>query len=150
MSDKKEALPGATDRASANHSFDIERDNPQACNTSIPHDSDLSNPQSQAIVEREPYCRIMSALGHGRQNAIHRNDLMRITGLPDRMLRRHIKELNRSGTVILSGDFGYCLLDDDLSELRKYIRKEEHRARSIFYTLKAARQLEAELGVGDD
>ena len=48
--------------------------------------------------------------------------------------------LRRKGCVIISCNAGYYT-PANAEELRKYIDRESHRARSVFYTLKSARTL---------
>lgn len=86
------------------------------------------------------YERILSLIGAGEENAIHLSELVSITGLHNRELRKRIEQLRRSGTVIISSKKGYFRPLDN-SEVSRYIKQEERRARSIFRTLKAARKL---------
>lgn len=90
--------------------------------------------------ETEPFSRILSLIGDGQENAIHKADLIRCTGLPDRELRKTIEFLRRKGIVIISDNSGYYFPTSE-NELETYIHQEEHRAKSTFYTLKSARQL---------
>ena len=90
--------------------------------------------------ETEPYSRILSAIGEGQKNAVHLSELIRISGMTDRELRKTIEYLRRQGVVIISGNSGYYFPADE-AELSEYVRKEEHRARSVFYTLHHARKL---------
>lgn len=88
----------------------------------------------------EPYCTILNNIGSGEENAIHLTDLRIKTDLQDRELRKCIEDLRRSGTVITSSPKGY-FKPQNRSEVDRYIRQETHRAKSIFYTLKHAREL---------
>ena len=71
----------------------------------------------------------------GRENAISRADLHRITGLPDRTIRAEIKRANRRitlrGEAIISSSSakGYWKTSD-IGELMSYIRESEHRQRA--------------------
>lgn len=87
----------------------------------------------------EPYNSILNNIGSGEENAIHLCELRTKTNLPDRELRKCIEDLRRSGTVIISSPKGY-FRPKSRSEVEKYIRQETHRAKSVFYTLKAARK----------
>ena len=68
----------------------------------------------------------------GRENAISRADLHRITGLPDRTIRADIKRANLrlepQNRAILSSSAarGYWISDDRL-EMEAYLRESEHR-----------------------
>lgn len=88
----------------------------------------------------EPYCSILNNIGSGEENAIHLCELRAKTGLCDRELRKNIETLRRSGTVIISSSKGY-FKPQNRSEVDRYIKQETHRAKSIFYTLKHAREL---------
>lgn len=88
----------------------------------------------------EPYCSILNNIGSGEENAIHLNDLRIKTDLQDRELRKCIEDLRRSGTVIISSPKGY-FKPKNRSDVERYIRQETHRAKSIFFTLKYAREL---------
>lgn len=87
----------------------------------------------------EPYNSILNNIGSGEENAIHLCELRTKTNLTGRKLRKCIENLRRSGTVIISSPKGY-FRPKNRSEVEKYIRQETHRARAIFYTLKAARK----------
>ncbi len=89
----------------------------------------------------EPYCRIIALIGEGAEAGIHLSELVRIIGAEDRALRKAIEHLRRSGVVIASdAEHGYYF-PQTAAELGAYVRKEEQRAKSTFYTLKAARKL---------
>lgn len=93
------------------------------------------------MLEKEPYCRIMPYLFKGSENGIHLCELSKYSGIEDRYLRKAIEQIRRAGIVILSdAEHGYYLPDNS-AELAAYIRKEERRARSTFYTLKSAKTL---------
>lgn len=100
-------------------------------------DSITDKPILSSVAEYE---RILSLIGAGEENAIHLSELVSITGLHNRELRKRIEQLRRSGTVIISSKKGYFRPLDN-SEVSRYIKQEERRARSIFRTLKAARKL---------
>lgn len=88
----------------------------------------------------EPYCTILNNIGSGEENDIHLTDLRIKTDLQDRELRKCIEDLRRSGTVIISSPKGY-FKPKNHSEVDRYIRQETRRAKSIFFTLKHAREL---------
>lgn len=85
--------------------------------------------------------KILSVLRSGERNAISLPDLVRVIGGDERSARKNIEFLRRSGHVILSSSKG-CFTPETLDELRRYIQQKERKARSVFYTLKSARQLE--------
>lgn len=84
---------------------------------------------------------ILPHLGTGRAHARKKPELLNATGLNDRAFRKGVETLRRAGVVICSGDRGYYL-PASLEELQGFIRQEESRAKSTFYTLKSARELE--------
>jgi len=88
----------------------------------------------------------VAAIGYGEGNATPRKRLISATGISDRLLRKHIETLRRSGVVIAASDKGYYS-PADLSEVTAYRRQEERRAKSTLFTLKAARRLEARLRI---
>lgn len=88
----------------------------------------------------EPYQTILQLIGNGEDNAVHLSELIKHTGLHNREVRKCIEQLRRSGEVIISSTNGY-FRPESPAELKKYINQETHRAKSIFYTLKNARQM---------
>ena len=83
--------------------------------------------------------KILCLIGAGEENAIHLSDLMRITGIGNREIRKCIETLRRNGAVIISNKNGYFKPLRSY-EVDRYVRQETGRAKSIFYTLKAARK----------
>lgn len=80
----------------------------------------------------------------GQENAISTASLMEAAGYSDtRLLRHDIRQLRIAGEVILSSTQkgGGYYRPKTSDEIRRFIRQEEHRAKSIFYGLKAARRL---------
>lgn len=96
------------------------------------------------LLWKEPYHTIMKRLGRGAENAIPRRDLITITNLKDRELRKSVETMRRAGLPIVSCNRGY-FIPDNMEELRQFVRREEKRARSTFFTLKAARKALKEL-----
>ena len=85
----------------------------------------------------------------GRENAISRRELVRLTGIPDRKVREIIKLANRrlkpSGVAILSSSAqrGYWRTDD-ISEMEAYLRENDHRRAALAVNDEPIRQLVAE------
>ena len=75
---------------------------------------------------------IAEYIPRGRENAITRRELSRLTGIPDRQLRDLIKRANRElagkGEAILSSSnrAGYWI-SGDVGEMRRYLRESNHR-----------------------
>ena len=82
----------------------------------------------------------MNLIGIGEENAVHLDKITSKTGIRNRELRKCIERLRRNGEVIVSNTKGY-FKPKTAAELHKYIKQETHRAKSVFYTLKNARQL---------
>lgn len=86
---------------------------------------------------------IINYIPHGKDNAVSRFQLVLMTGRSDRKIRREISKA-REEHVILSLENGngyYQPTADDYPELRKYLNREESRAKSVFTSLKKARAL---------
>ncbi len=94
----------------------------------------------QKYYQIEPYATILSAIGTGCENARHKKQLVRLTGMNERALRKSIEHLRREGFVIISDKSGYYF-PKTTDELEDYVRTVSKRARSTFYTLKSARQM---------
>lgn len=93
---------------------------------------------------------LLTLIGHGADNAIHLADLVRLTGLESRIVRKRIETLRRSGHVICADESGYYF-PSTYAELRHYVKRTEKQARSIFLTLRSARRRLAELSsYGDE
>lgn len=100
---------------------------------------DYFNSGTAYYFETPPYCDILAAIGDGAENARHKSELIRLTGMQDRELRKTIEYLRRQGVVILSGNSGYYFPADE-TELKAFVRQEEHRAKSILVTLRPAKR----------
>lgn len=80
---------------------------------------------------------IAHLLGVGRENAITRRDLERLTGLDGRSVRLLIERERRAGTPILADSVnGYFLPASDY-ERAACVRSLRHRAREIMTTARA-------------
>ena len=80
---------------------------------------------------------IADLLGVGRENAIPRRDLERLTGLDGRSVRLMIERERRAGTPILADSVnGYFLPASD-AERAECVRSLRHRAREIMTTARA-------------
>lgn len=86
---------------------------------------------------------IIDYIPHGKQNAVSRAKLVSLTGVSDRKVRGLISSA-RKEYVILSSDNGngyYQPTPDDYPELRKILKREESRAKSVFGSIKKLRAL---------
>lgn len=86
---------------------------------------------------------IINYIPHGRENAVTRSQLVDMTGMHDRNVRKAISKA-RKEYVILSLENGsgyYQPTADDYPELRRTLKREESRARSVFGSIKKLRAL---------
>lgn len=92
---------------------------------------------------------ILDYIPFGKENAVTRQELVKLTGLDDRTIRNEIKRLNREGIPILSSSHtcGYWL-SNDVAELEAYIRETDSRRESLYYsTLELRKELYRRKGV---
>lgn len=96
--------------------------------------SNISSPAGQRS--------IADLLGVGRENAITRRDLERLTGLDGRGVRLLIERERRAGTPILADSVnGYYLPASD-DERAECVRSLRHRAREILITARSIERAE--------
>lgn len=89
---------------------------------------------------------IADLLGVGRENAITRRDLERLTGLDGRSVRLLIERERRAGTPILADNAsGYYLPASD-DERAECVRSLRHRAGEIMATARALELAELDEG----
>lgn len=103
---------------------------------------------------------IYDLLQEGQENAISLRDLIVLTGMSDRALRKAIASERRAGALILSsveyGSSGYFRPSQgNAGELRRYIASMTSRGRETFAVLKAAKAALAEIersaeGIGEN
>lgn len=85
----------------------------------------------------------MAYLQPGESNAKSKQELMRLMNMADRDLRKLVEHIRHSGVCICSSNSGY-FFPETIAEVRKFRQREERRAKSIFFTLRAARKAEKE------
>ena len=72
---------------------------------------------------------MLELIPHGKENAISREELVRLTGLDDRTVRQEIARLRESGEIILSTSRqkGYWQSDDpvEINEYRIELKRRE-------------------------
>ena len=82
---------------------------------------------------------IVDYIPRGKEHAISRQKLAEITGLNDSAMRKEIAKARRDTCIInFQNGKGYYR-PTDKAEVERYIRQEEHRAKSIFYNLQGAK-----------
>lgn len=95
---------------------------------------------------------IYELLPVGAENAISCKQLMEITGLEDRQLRRRIAAERRDGKIILSSfsevNGGYYI-PADMSEVRRWVLMMEAHGSSVYEVLRAAKEAIAAAERGD-
>ena len=80
---------------------------------------------------------IAASIPAGRENAVSRRELARLTGLTDRSIREHIKGANRAligeGKAILSSSRarGYWI-SSEVQEMEEYLKESSRRARAQY------------------
>lgn len=77
----------------------------------------------------------------GRENAITRTELRRITGKSDRKIREEIEQARRRGCIICNDQSGTGYFQtDDLDEISRQYWQNKNRAMSLLAQQKYARQ----------
>lgn len=89
---------------------------------------------------------ITDYISTGHFHPITRKKLCNLTGLSDRQVRDSIAQARRNTPIInLQDGDGYFIPDPsdngDMELLRRYVRQEEARLKSIGWSLKAARKM---------
>ena len=75
---------------------------------------------------------IMTYIAKGRENAVKRDELVRILNLPDRVVRKMIQDARDRGEVILNAQDGAgYYTSDDVGELERQYNTNRRRALSI-------------------
>jgi len=98
---------------------------------------------------------ILRFIPTGRENAIHLRDLVGLTGLHERDIRRAVERARVAGEFILSDDRGYWQADprteEGVSEVMRFYRREAYRIRALAKRLEPVRRrVEAARAVGAD
>ena len=90
---------------------------------------------------------IVDYIGIGRENAVTREQLCTMTGLPDRTVRKLIADARNNGEVIINAQdgAGYYITDDPI-ELKMQYRQNENRALNILRQQKHIRRKLASIG----
>ena len=81
--------------------------------------------------------KISDYLSTGAENGRKLQDLVSLTGLPERTVRQLIKTEREAGTPILSDNFSGYFLMSTPAEARRFTRSMRHRAREILDTAAA-------------
>ena len=92
---------------------------------------------------------VLKLIPYGVENAIDRLTLCQQTGMHDRQVRQAIEDLRRYVPIVNAGEGrGYFRPrvnnDGDMAALRKWIKVNEARAKSVFMSLRAAKSVIAD------
>lgn len=88
---------------------------------------------------------ISALLSHGAENGLKLGDLVRMTGLNERVVRARIQAERKAGILILADcQHGYFLPGSE-HEISRFIRSMNHRAREISAISRAAEDATARL-----
>ena len=82
--------------------------------------------------------RIADLLHKGRDNGLTITDLVRLTGLDERIIRRRIHKERTDGFLIVSDNIHGYFLAENVDEVRRFIRSMSRRAREIIAVCWAA------------
>jgi len=94
---------------------------------------------------------IADYIPEGRENAVSRAELARLTGMPDRNIRDAIKAANRALTaknkaiLSTSGKSGYWI-SDNREEMEAYLAESSRRSRSQYQNDAPIRELVRRMG----
>lgn len=89
-------------------------------------------------VGRQP--KIAALLSHGAENATPLRQLVAITGLPERVVRRQIQAERKAGALIMADNRCGYFLPESPDDLKRFYRSMTHRAAEI---MSAARMAES-------
>lgn len=128
MSDKKKTRPAGDTAGRV-----VETGSASRADTTSNHDSTTSIPRAQAKI---------ADLLPGRENAIPRRELERLTGLDGRTVRLMIERERREGSPILADNATGYYLPATEHERAACVRSMRHRAGEIMKSAQAIEQAE--------
>lgn len=76
-------------------------------------------------------CQVASLLGVGAKNGVKLNELVRMTGRNERIIRRMIQCERKSGILILADNENGYFLPGDVDEIRRFCHSMKHRCSEI-------------------
>lgn len=96
--------------------------------------------------------QITDYIRHGKDNAIHLQDLSAELGCSPETIKAEIRKARRDGALILSASCGYWLAESP-EEMQKYIEMMRRQAISRLFTIKpiktALNQIDGQINVSD-
>ncbi len=92
---------------------------------------------------------LLDLIPYGEKNAISRTMLRVKSGLTDRAMREEISRLRREHPILNSqeGNGYFRPLPEEVQKVEKWLSQEGHRAKSIFWSQKGAREFMKEVGM---
>lgn len=82
---------------------------------------------------------IADLLSHGADHGLHLSDLVRLIGLPERVVRQQIEAERRAGALIVADNRRGYWIADNPAEVQRFVRSMQHRALEILRTVQAIR-----------
>lgn len=90
---------------------------------------------------------MLNYIGVGKDKAITRAQLMALTGMSDRNVRKHIELLRNNGHVIVNNQDGKgYYISDDIDKIQMQYKQNKNRALSILINQKFLRAKLREAG----
>lgn len=86
---------------------------------------------------------ILDCIPYGKENAVTREELVRRTGLDDRVIRKAISHARRNDPILnLQNGAGYYRPTmQDIVELKRFVAQEEHRSSEIVSGVLSAKRM---------
>ena len=89
--------------------------------------------------KREEKCELISDLLHkGRNNGLTLQDLVKLTGMDERTIRRKIHVERKSGMLIMADCVHGYFLPEDTYDVRRFIHSMSNRSKEIAAVSRAA------------
>ena len=89
--------------------------------------------------KREEKCELISNLLHkGRNNGLTLQDLVKLTGMDERTIRRKIHVERKSGILIMADCVHGYFLPEDTYDVRRFIHSMSNRSKEIAAVSRAA------------
>ena len=88
---------------------------------------------------------MLELIPYGKENAISKQELMQLTGLSERVVRKKIHDLRQEYVIISSSHRKGFYRTNDLQEINDFIEETKRRAFNTFKSYKAAKAYKEEL-----
>ena len=93
----------------------------------------------------EKYKLISDLLHKGRDNGLTLQDLVRLTGIDERTIRRRIHAERKSGILIMADCVNGYFLPEDTHDVRRFIHSMSNRSKEIAAISRAAEDVLAKM-----